>query len=1043
MLAAAQASRLSDEDVAREIAPLELAERLTETTLSGLSSGQGNRTKRILRTLADESAFLDPPASELSMEAPPTASEQKAILARASDYAAAYKHSLPEITCTKTTHRFNDNPSEDKQIDNTVGLLLDVSEEMKEAWRKQVMGVMARLRERDSAVRETTVNHGDPAASAEFGNLIGSVFLDDGAARAVWSHWETIDGKRLPAFNYAIDPADSDFILNSCCVQGQGGWPRDNVAYRGSLLIEPTSGVIFRITLQAMDNSPGATAHRSDAVIEYRAVNIGGESWMCPYRTITLSDSTVGPHGRTAPVRTLDTVEFTNYHTAGSAPSAVPPRLGPPEVPPRGKPVTVRQLEQMLTSAHEARRSDNDIAMDIGRVDLTERLTEATLSNLSQSQRKLTKATLQILADESAFLDPPPSELPADSPPGVDQQKAIMAQASAYASAYIHNLPNFICKQVIRRLDNDPARQKAEAVALLSDQDTAAWRMQSQPHGAGGLTERDTVTNELTIRNGTESHRHASTVSTSPFAGGPYAMQGLTTSGEFGGIIGSVFSANSDAKAVWSHWEIMAGKHATVFNYTVDLAHSDFVVDWCCVDKERRKERVAYRGEVFIDPDSGGILRISWQALNISDLSPTRSSDTVVDYRPVEIGGSSWLCPVRSVTKMDSTNQYHVRGANLYVRSLNQVEFIRYHKFGSDARMVSGFMSPPDDISAPVPPEPENTVTVKQLAEILTSARRPDDKMANEISKLTLTERLTSPTLSNLSRGQGKRTQFALHVLADESQFLDPPAAELPAKPSPSASDQKAILAQASNYARAYIGNLPNFTCTQTTHRLDNDPSHRAAEIDADSEAIRAMVRAYPVPVTERDTVSAKLTFDNGADAHRHISTVAVGRAPNGTPSLRGLITSGEFGGIIQSVFSSGAIADAVWSHWETIDGKLVAVFKYSVDFARSTFFLYWQDSEKKEQRVAYRGAVFIEPNSGSILRISWQAVDVPPAFPMHSSETVVDYRSVEIGGGSWLCPVRSVTISGGGRFVSLNRVEFTDYHRFGSDARILRTDIR
>jgi len=686
MLTSAQAAQLSDEDIAREIAPVVLTERLTEATLTSLSGGPGNRTKRILRTLADESAFLDPPASELTTEAPPTAPEQKAILARASDYAAAYQHSLPEITCTKTTRRFNDDPSEDKTNADVAGRLTDVDPL---AWDIQARtNIVGRLRERDNVVSETTVNHADPAASAEFGNLIGSVFLDDGAPRAVWSHWETIDSKRLAAFNYAIDPADSDFILNSCCVEGQGGWRRENVTYRGSLVIEPASGTIFRITLQAMDTSPGAATHRNDSVIEYRPMNIGGKSWMCPNRTITLSDSTVGPHGLTAPVRTMSIVEFTNYRTAGSALPAVPPLVGASEAPPRGNPVTVRQLEQMLTSAHASRNSDNDIAMDIGRVELTERLTESTLSNLSRDERRLTRSTLQILADESAFLDPPPSELPSDPPPGVDQQKAIMAQAFAYASAYIHNLPNFICKQVIHRLDNDPARQKAEAAALLSDQDTAAWRMQSQPHGPGGLTERDTVTNELTIRNGVESHRHASTVSASPFARGPYAMQGLTTSGEFGGVIGSVFSANSDAKAVWSHWEIMAGKHAAVFKYTVDVAHSDFVVDWCCVDKERRKERVAYRGAVFIDPDSGGILRISWRALDISDVSPTRSSDTVVDYRPMEIGGSSWLCPVRSVTKTDSRNMYQVRGANRYVRSLNQVEFTKYHKFGSDARML-------------------------------------------------------------------------------------------------------------------------------------------------------------------------------------------------------------------------------------------------------------------------------------------------------------------------------------------------------------------
>ncbi len=323
------------------------------------------------------------------------------------------------------------------------------------------------------------------------------------------------------------------------------------------------------------------------------------------------------------------------------------------------------------------------------------------------------------------------------------------------------------------------------------------------------------------------------------------------------------------------------------------------------------------------------------------------------------------------------------------------------------------------------------------------SSRRRDDKIANDISKLTLSQRLTSATFSNLLRDQGKQTQFALQVLADESEFLDPPASELPAEPTPSLPELKAILAQASSYARSYIGNLPNFTCTQTTHRLDNDPSRQAADIDPDSQAIRTMLRAYPVPVTERDTLSSKLTFDSGADSHRQMSTVAVTGAPDRTPSRLGLTTSGEFGGIIQSVFSSGAVADAVWSHWETVDGKLVAVFKYSVDFARSTFFLYWQDFEKKEQRVACRGAVFIELDSGSIFRISWQAVNVPPAFPMHSSETVVDYRPVEIGGESWLCPVRSLTITGSEKVVSLNRVEFTNYHKFGSDTRLLGTDIR
>ena len=67
--------------------------------------------------------------------------------------------------------------------------------------------------------------------------------------------------------------------------------------------------------------------------------------------------------------------------------------------------------------------------------DLTERLTEATLSHFSRGERKLVKSMLQILADESAFLDPPPSELPADSPPG-GACFSLSARKASQASGY-------------------------------------------------------------------------------------------------------------------------------------------------------------------------------------------------------------------------------------------------------------------------------------------------------------------------------------------------------------------------------------------------------------------------------------------------------------------------------------------------------------------------------------------------------------------------------------------------------------------------------
>ena len=78
MLVTAQPPSHRDDDAANRIAGVELTERLTEATLSGLSLGQGERTRFALRILADESAFLDPPASELLAGGPPAAAEPEA-----------------------------------------------------------------------------------------------------------------------------------------------------------------------------------------------------------------------------------------------------------------------------------------------------------------------------------------------------------------------------------------------------------------------------------------------------------------------------------------------------------------------------------------------------------------------------------------------------------------------------------------------------------------------------------------------------------------------------------------------------------------------------------------------------------------------------------------------------------------------------------------------------------------------------------------------------------------------------------------------------
>ena len=95
----------------------------------------------------------------------------------------------------------------------------------------------------------------------------------------------------------------------------------------------------------------------------------------------------------------------------------------------------------------------------------------------------------------------------------------------------------------------------------------------------------------------------------------------------------------------------------------------------------------------------------------------------------------------------------------------------------------------------------------------------------------------------------------------------------------------------------------------------------------------------------------------------------------------------------------------------------------------------------------AYHGTLSLDPASGAILRVTLES-ELKSSDPITRAEISVQYGSVEIGGKSYLCPIRSIAISlaqthGGGdmsdrSILRINEASFTEYHRFGSTTRIL-----
>jgi hypothetical protein len=126
------------------------------------------------------------------------------------------------------------------------------------------------------------------------------------------------------------------------------------------------------------------------------------------------------------------------------------------------KRVTVAQQEQALIAAHTAHRPDSEIARQIGSLELSEQLTEATLNRLAAYLDAGSQAApaLQLLADQSVFLGPPASEIPSTAAPDDAAQQRMIEAARMYVAQTVPQLPNLFAILATNRYDDSPYEAK-------------------------------------------------------------------------------------------------------------------------------------------------------------------------------------------------------------------------------------------------------------------------------------------------------------------------------------------------------------------------------------------------------------------------------------------------------------------------------------------------------------------------------------------------------------------------------------------------------
>jgi hypothetical protein len=358
-----------------------------------------------------------------------------------------------------------------------------------------------------------------------------------------------------------------------------------------------------------------------------------------------------------------------------------------------------------------------------------------------------------------------------------------------------------------------------------------------------------------------------------------------------------------------------------------------------------------------------------------------------------------------------------------------------------------------------IPAGAAERVTVEQLVQALAAANaahRTDADVAQQLSGMELTERLNMARQTRLKAGlPGEKSRQALVVLTDSSQFLDPPAAEIPTDPTPEAAALSQMLVSVVKYVNTTLRQLPNFMATREVTVFEDRPQE-----DLNGET--GLVHLIYLPLHVVSSSNVGVTYRDGHEV------VEEGAAKGKEAGSQGLATAGVFGPILSTAVGDAVKGNITWGRWEQGAGGNQAVFRYAVPKDKSRYAVGFccvlggndpgnQDRSKWRsfsKVVAYHGEIAFDPVSGTILRITLEA-EMPPGEVVTKSQVMVEYGTVEIGEKNFICPLRSVSILSahtkqtamgkqavvsykGPEKIYLNDVVFGHYHRFGSQTRIL-----
>jgi hypothetical protein len=225
--------------------------------------------------------------------------------------------------------------------------------------------------------------------------------------------------------------------------------------------------------------------------------------------------------------------------------------------------------------------------------------------------------------------------------------------------------------------------------------------------------------------------------------------------------------------------------------------------------------------------------------------------------------------------------------------------------------------------------------------------------------------------------------------------------------------EQGRLWAEAARNALGYSTHLPNFRCTQETHRFS------------------APVKT-PDQLKQLDSFKDELMYEDGKETYRRVEMD--GNTDGASEKMKRVRSRGEFGSLLRGLFDPESQATYKWAGRAMALGVLCQVFDVQVAKGKSNFSLKHNDYLLP---VGYQGQVFIEEETGLVRRLTIQGTEVPPDFALQSPAFSLEYGMVRIGNEDHLLPLRSVLQVQHLKLYVRNETTFRDYRRFEASTEI------